>query len=113
MRDASWRDQLCVYTGFLKFRNSRLHWRKRYDLIVVRMNRQNRNPPSGSGYARRRSWPTSPGDDRKIRRRGTMGETITEWCVNTSLRQPSGYYRLASVARSAERAIPVRKTCPP
>src|SRR5258708_2096119 len=52
MRDASHRDQLGVHTGFLKFRNSRLRWVERYDLVVAGMNRQNRKPPPGGGCRR-------------------------------------------------------------
>src|SRR6266446_3422779 len=52
MRDASQRDQLCIHTGFLKLRNSRLRWVKRYDLVVAGMNRQNRKPPPGCGCRR-------------------------------------------------------------
>src|SRR6202140_5484643 len=49
MCDARYRDQLCVHTGFLKFDNSRFRWVKRCDLIIARMNCQNRKPPPESG----------------------------------------------------------------
>src|SRR5262245_26074058 len=45
MRDASQWNELCIHTGFLKFRNSRLRRVKRHDLVVAGMNRQNRKPP--------------------------------------------------------------------
>src|SRR5438874_13136529 len=48
MRDASQRDQPCVHTDLLKLRNSRGCRIKRYDLVVARMNRQNRKPPPDS-----------------------------------------------------------------
>jgi hypothetical protein len=58
MRDAGEHDQLSVHSGFLQFRNSRLGWLKRRDLVVARMNRQNRKPPAGGGCRR----PAAVGD---------------------------------------------------
>ena len=52
MRDAGQCDQLCVHTGLLKLRNSRRRWVKRCDLVVARVNCQNRKPPPG-GRCRR------------------------------------------------------------
>jgi hypothetical protein len=48
MRDAGPRDQSCIHTSLLQFRNSRGCGAKRHDLVVARMDRQNREPPPGS-----------------------------------------------------------------
>src|SRR5438046_1538057 len=45
MRDAREQDQFRVHAGFLKLCNPRFRWTKGRDLIVARMNRQNRKPP--------------------------------------------------------------------
>src|SRR5258706_16437887 len=60
MRDAGEQDQSRVHTGFLKLRNSRFRRAKGRDLIVARMNCENRKPPPGGRFR----WRTGDGNCR-------------------------------------------------